>query len=143
VFVEGDPESDDPRKFQLEGCDAVRFRFKMRLYKQATILLAIGSQASREQQYAQVLEAYEAMILPHSPTPEALRRLADLKEAMRDIANLVDPAGERNQFAWAMNWLKSIGHEEYNPVTLTLFGHFVAETYIAACKTLSESLRPT
>ncbi len=154
IMVEEEPESskslfrvaeEDTDRTQpavrISGTVWPRFRDKMRLYREATVLMFLLSQAQKERRYDEVLKSYEGLIFPGVATPQGIAKLEALRAAMQDISRLVDAHGERKQFSWSAVWLNELGHTESNPVTLSLFALFWMEYYSAVAGCLAE-LRP-
>jgi hypothetical protein len=58
----------------------------------------------------------------------SLKRLNAVKRAMGNLNALLVTEGKPKEFTWAKEWLHDVGHEEHNPVTLSLFaGHWIDE----------------
>ena len=99
------------------------------------------SQAREEQVYEHILRSYERLIFPSTPSPAGMEKLEQLKDAMRQLSELVEPDRERKELSWSMRWLTAIGHRGTNPATLTLFAVYWMNSYIAVAKSLKD-IRP-
>ena len=141
VLVEDELDVGHPERFTVPPALWPSFLEKMRLYREAGTLMLLGAQAQQEGCYAEVLHAYEALILPSTPTPEGLRKLDDLKAAMHDLGALLQPDGERSPLAWSMAWLDGIGHAQANAAVLTLFAAYWMDFSGAVAGSLAK-LRP-
>ena len=141
VLVEDELDVGHPKRFNVPSPLWPPFREKMRRYREAGTLMLLGVQAQQEAAYAEVLRAYEALILPSTPTPAGLRKLDGLKAAMRDLGALLQPEGERRQLSWSMAWLDGIGHIEANAAVLTLFAIYWMDFSGAVAGSLA-TLRP-
>ncbi len=126
---------------RMSGMVWPRFRDKMRLYREAIVLMLLSSQAQKERGYNEVLKSYERLILPGAATPQGIAKLEALQAAMQDISRLVNDHGERKEFSWSAAWLNEVGHTESNPVTLSLFALFWIKYYSTVAGSLAE-LRP-
>ena len=91
--------------------------------------------------FMHILRSYERLIFPSTPSPAGMAKLEQLKDAMRQLSELVEPDRERNELSWSMRWLTGIGHPETNPPTLTLFAVYWMNNYIAVAKSLKD-IRP-
>ena len=78
--------------------------------------------------------------MPATPTPDGMVKLEALKGAMRNLANLVNSA-DSEPLTWSRSWMSGVGHDEANPITLTLFSVHWMDTYIAVRKSV-DSLNP-
>lgn len=130
----------EPREFHLPRTVWPQFRDKMRLYRTAAVLMCLISHARSKPEDENVLRAYESLIFPPTPTQSGMATLEALRHAMKQLANLVDPNGERKTLSWSADWLRGIGHEETNPMTLTIFATYWMNTYIMVCETLKKLL---
>ena len=69
------------------------------------------------------------MVFPMDADDAGMNKLEDIRAAMKNIGELLPSQGtpQKSQsgdikiMSWSHNWLKSIGHEETNPVTLAKF----------------------
>jgi hypothetical protein len=78
--------------------------------------------------------------MPATPTPDGMVKLEALKGAMRNLANLVNSA-DSEPLTWSRSWMSGVGHDEANPITLTLFSVHWMDTYIAVRKSV-DNLNP-
>jgi hypothetical protein len=141
MVLEGD-EDVYPERYPVETDIWPQFALKMRLYREATMLMALLAQSQKEERYQKVLTSYERLIFPTSPHGGVSTKVDVLKNATRDLAALFsyDRADHRG-FLWSRNWFAQIGHEENNLVSLSLFAIGWMDMYIAAIDTL-EKLHP-
>ncbi len=118
-----------------------QFDAKMRLYREATVLMLLTATIKTEPKYKQVLTTFEGFILPDQPTYEGMVKLETLRDAMRHLTALLNPQGQGTEFSWSMGWLAGIGRKETNPVRLMHFSIYWMTTYEAVAKSIAH-LRP-
>jgi len=140
LVAEEDPDPTQPG-IRLPRTLWPQFRARMRLYREATVLMVLLSKAHVEPKYEEVLKSYERLIFPVRPTPDAIAKQEALRAAMQDISQLVDPQGDRKALSWSAAWLNGMGHAEINPINLSLCGLYWMGNYTAVAGALKE-LRP-
>ena len=140
IMVEEEREAPD--RFNIPPELSVAFRAKMRLYREALVLMLLMSQVRKESGYEKVLQGYERLVIGPASTPESLAKLDALKAAMRDLRDLLFAEDQGRPLTWSRTWLTALGHEETNPVDLTLFATGWM-TRAAAIVDLLKRLRPT
>ena len=52
---------------------------------------------------------------------EGASQLEDVRHAMKDLTELVQPDGQPRPMSWAMRWLADVGIRQDNPATLMMF----------------------
>jgi len=115
---EGAPSECDDRAFLDE---------QLRLYRFASVLLAVLDAERRDSHFSAVREGLERRFLP--PTyADGAALLEELREAM---SQLVQPLGEPKPLTWALRWFERARAHETNPALLDIFAiqwmdHFVA-----------------
>jgi hypothetical protein len=136
IMVEEDYPHATPETFHLPEAVHARFREKVFLYREANILLALLVRAKEDKLFEPPLREYERILFPQSPNmPPGAARLQAVRAAMQGLRVVMDPSDSR-QLTWARNWFADIGHDETNPLTLTLFFTLWADLYIAAHESL-------
>ena len=141
LYVEKQAQGTDPKTYGIPRTIRPDFRAKLQLYREALVLLALSLEAQDDPRFEDALKSYEKFILPGTPTPEGLEKLERLKAAMRDLGSLISGGDKKRQLSWAKDWLNSIGHEEWNPVTLILFASNWMLDYTGIAGTLKDIAR--
>ena len=120
---------------------------KIRLYQFTCILLAVINAAQTKPNFIPVREHLERLFFP--PTPQqGVDVLLHVRGAIADISELLSTQqgqqhatpstkGGASMF-WAHNWLSTVGVEESNPVTLSLFALNWMDYYITASNSLND-----
>jgi hypothetical protein len=137
VMVEEEAESGHPSQFDLPATVWPQFRAKMRLYREAVVLMLLLSWVEKEKTWEDVLKAYEMFILPDTPSTEGITKLEALKGAMARLRKLFHPQGPGEEFSWSKDWMAGIGHEETNPARLMQFACYWMSDYTAVAKSLA------
>jgi hypothetical protein len=105
------------------------------------VLLTLLDFEQQHKEFEGVTSAFQSRFLPPTSSPAGLKRLADVKEAMRDIyENLPRPALESDDhddfvqrvkpMTWARQCLTGVGIDETNPVDLLGFALFWADSHL-------------
>ena len=106
---DGPPEKIEFSQFKLTK--------KWRLYTRAAMLRVLIMKSKEDNSYSELLKQYEKLLFGGNVhSVEGLRELADIKEAMGNIQDLVNDKDK--SFRWARIWLSDIGFNVSNPVTL-------------------------
>lgn len=121
VFVQEQSNDDGPTPFEIPQALVSPFRAKVTLYREAVILMVLLSESRKRSAYREVLSAYEELVLGPKATPAGLEKLEALKVAMADLGRLIHPQGQKMELTWSSEWLKDIGHIDYNPARTTVF----------------------
>jgi hypothetical protein len=137
VFVEEQCDDEGLTQFEIPEADVPGFRAKVTLYREAVILMVLRSESRRQNQYREVLSAYEELVLGPERTPAGLKKLDALKAAMADLERLIHPQDASMDPTWSSEWLKDIGHVDYNPARTLLF----AMSWTTQYSTIVESIR--
>ena len=66
----------------------------MRIYREALVLFVLLATSQDNPDYEAILRAYEALVMPPTPTPDGMVKLEALKGAMRNLASLLTPLGD-------------------------------------------------
>jgi hypothetical protein len=136
---EDDPQAA-PEFFHLDLAKAVhdRFREKVFLYREASVLLVLLTRAQKDPLFEQTLREYERILFPTSPeTPAGATRLQAVKAAMKDLQALIDAiAHDGPKFTWAQDWFASIGHHETDPITNAKLSLYWSHKYVGTHETL-------
>ncbi len=141
AFVEGDEAMAE--KWGVPPEFATRFRDESRLYREALVLLVLGTQTGKEEVYEKVLNEYEKIILPSQSTAAGLRRIEELRFAMNELDRLLQPEQKRQSSTWAGDWFKRLGCEQYNPAVLMWCANWWMTTHVEVSRVVNESLRPS
>jgi hypothetical protein len=138
VVVEkgSEEEFDQPKKYSLPHDVWPAFIAKMRIYREALVLLVLLAKSHDNPDYEPVLRAYEALVMPPTPDLDGMVKLEALKGAMSNLAALLTPSDDSRPLTWSRSWLSGVGHEEGDPITLTLFSTHWMDTYIAVRKSV-------
>jgi hypothetical protein len=128
-FVE-QPAVSLPEGAARECNDPAVLDAQMRLYRFASVLLAILDAEHQDHRFSAVREGLERRFFP--PTydhGDAL--LQQLRSAMSELAKLIQPQQEPKPLSWALRWFERAGAHETSPALLDLFAlqwldHFVA-----------------
>ena len=131
--------------------DAVRTRFreKVRLYREANILLALADRVNPSRDgsdplFEPVFWEYERIISGNcqesgeSHNPDRAARRQSVTVAVQDLNARMHPPSMGNRYEiareWSRTWFAGIGHKEMNPMTLAMFFSFWASEYTAVQK---------
>lgn len=137
VLVVERAEDDLPEQFEVPAVIVPLFRERVKLYREAIILMSLISESQTKQLFKDVLIAYEMLVMGSIPSPAALQKMNELKAAMADLNRLLNPERLPKEFTWGMKWFHEIGHDEVNPVRLSLF----ATLWMGEFTTAVQSLR--
>ena len=103
--------------------------------------MALLAQSHKEKRYQKVLTSYEHLIFPTSPDGGVSTKVDALKNATRDLGELFSyDKADKMGLLWSRNWFAEIGHEENNPISLSVFAICWMDSYIAAIDTLEKLL---
>jgi len=127
-----------PQQFGISEATIPDFRAKVKLYREAMILMQLGSESESQTKFKEVLVAYERLIFDSVPSPRSLEKLNALKKAMSNLDRLLHPEGQSQEFTWAREWLREVGHEEYNPARLTLFSIHWMNAYACVVQSIRD-----
>ncbi len=122
---------------RLDAATTARYEVKTRLYRLAAVLMALIGEERKNPRFLAVRDRIESNVFPSSPD-EGASLLAEVRTAMRDLNDLLAPAGQQRWMSWARAWLQDIGVEETNPVTLHLFATHWMDYYIMVVDSLRE-----
>jgi hypothetical protein len=142
AFVESDVDGVLPETYRVPPNLIAKFRDRTRLYREAAVLLVLGSRASTERAYEKVLNEYERFIFPPHPTADGIEKLDELKAIMGELDRLLRGDNSGDRIRWALDWFDRIGFEQSNPVLLFQFAHFWMTTYVTLSRVVKEELRP-
>lgn len=138
VLVEECAEDDMPQQFGIPEAAIPEFRAKVRLYREAMILMQLGFESESQIKFKEVLVAYEKLIFDPVPSPRSLQKLNALKKAMSNLNRLLHPEGQPQEFTWAKGWLHEVGHDEYNPAKLALFSIHWMNAFTSAAHSIKD-----
>ncbi len=134
IFVEESEQNVDPNSYNVPEAHFDKFRTKIFLYRSALVLTALVKKSSEDSIFQPTLAEYEHIL----GLPDA-KKWDDVRAAMSDLAVILTPT-ENPNLTWSRNWLMDIGHDETNPITLTVFSVCWMDQYIAANKSLSHMI---
>lgn len=132
----GAAASNMTKHFALEGEALARFDLNARRYAIASVLLALGREERKNSRFAAVRAELERRVFPQSLTAEGIALLGGVKRAMAHLSELLFPKAQPTQITWARDWLREIGVDESNPVTLSLLAIYWMDYHITASKAL-------
>ena len=89
ILVEEDNPQAAPEKYHLPEAVHEHFRRKVLLYREANVLLALLKWAKKDPLFEQLLQEYERILFPASPTSAGVAKVEAVKAAMTDIDALV------------------------------------------------------
>ncbi len=138
VVVEERSEDDLPQQFGIPEVAISEFRAKVRLYREAIILMLLLSESESQAKFKEVLVAYEKMIFGSIPSPMSLQKLNAVKSAMSNLNAFLNPEGKPKEFTWAREWLHEVGHDVFNPVTLSLFAVHWMDEFVSVGKSIKD-----
>lgn len=138
VLVEKCADDDMPQQFGIPEPAISEFRAKVRLYREAMILMQLVSESESQTKFKEVLVAYEKLIFDLVPSPTSLQKLNALKKAMSNLDKLLHPEVQPQEFTWAREWLHEVGHDEYNPAKLTLFSVHWMNAYVSVAQSIRD-----
>jgi hypothetical protein len=93
---------------------------KVRLYQFASVLLAVLDAERRDAAFSPVRECLERHFFPPTFT-EGAELLEEVRHAMKDLTELIQPDGQPRPMSWAVRWLSDVGIQQDNPATLMMF----------------------
>jgi hypothetical protein len=142
IMVQEEAACAPNKQIDLPNALWSKYSDKRRLYLEATVLMFLLSQAQNGKKYEAVVQAFEKRIFPGTPSSDGLTKLEVVKHAMKRISELLQPdEGKLAALSWSRTWLMGIGHEEHNPVTLTLFARYWINTF-ATVGEVMQDFRP-
>lgn len=107
-----------------------RYRYRMRAYRLALVLMTVASREQGDARFASVAEALESLTFPESQAAQVTFVTA-LKADMNNIRELIHPEKKGREMSWAMKWFQDIGIDETNPATLMLFSMHWMNSFVA------------
>ena len=118
---------------------------RVRLYREAAILLAFVERGPGDPRIAPTLAAYQAILMgrldwivsPRTP------RGKEVGDALMEIADLVKPRSENKlgeTLSWARRWFFGIDYDVTNPVTLANFVFAWMSLFLATRSSVGELL---
>jgi len=138
VIVVERAEDDLPEQFEVPAAVIPLFRARVKLYREAIILMSLISESQTKQRFKDVLIEYEMLVMGSVPSPTALQKMNELKAAMADLNRLINGEGRPKEFIWGMKWFQEIGHNEVNPVRLSLFATVWMGEFASAVQSLRD-----
>jgi hypothetical protein len=111
-------------------------RQKLHLYQFASVMLAVLNAERADTAFSPVRQGLERRYFP-STFSEGAEHLQDVKRAMKDLTDLIQPNGQPRPMTWAMRWLSDVGIQQDNPATLMMF----ALRWPSHFTTVAEALR--
>ena len=109
-------ETDHPNFFRVPEGAWPRFAAKLRLYREASILMRLSALAKTHPEYEDLLVAFEDLIYS-ADNQQIVIKVEALKYAMMKLHELVSMESKA-EFHWSMDWLQGLGYSETNPVIL-------------------------
>lgn len=115
---------------QISSEASLAFNSKLKLYQFACVLLAVLKKESKNAAYSPVRDHLEKKFFP-ATFAQGANMLDEVRCAMRDLDELFTPKDKPQYMPWACKWFSTVGIDENNPVTLSLFvfswtDHFIA-----------------
>lgn len=110
---------------------------KVRLYQFASVLLAVLDAERRDAAFTPVRERLEQHFFPPTFTQGA-ELLEEVRHAMKELSELVQPDGQPRPMAWAVRWLSDVGIQQDNPASLMMFVIRWPKHFAAALEALRE-----
>ena len=93
---------------------------KVRLYQFASVMLAVLDAERSNAAFSPVRDGLEQRFF--QPTfSDGLEQLDEVKRAMEDLSELIQPDGQSRPMSWAMRWLNDAGIQQENPANLMMF----------------------
>lgn len=114
---------------------------RVRLYREATVLLAFVERGAQDPKIAPTLVAYEALLMGRvgGVVSRRTQRGEEVCDALAEIADLVKP-GTDTHLEWARRWFFGIDHDVTNAVTLSTFVFAWMGLFLAARSSVGEVL---
>jgi hypothetical protein len=138
VVVEERAEDNLPQQFGIPEAALSDFRAKVTIYREAVILMLLLSESESQAKLKGVLVAYEKIVFGSIPSPISLQKLNAVKSAMSNLNSLLDLEKKTKEFTWAKEWLNEVGHDEYNPVTLSMFAVHWMDEFVSVGKSIQD-----
>jgi len=103
---------------------------ELRLYRFASVLLAVLDAEHRDAAFSAVRDELERLFFP-ARAADGRAQLVFVRKAMSQLAELIQPEGDPQPMSWALRWFQRADVHETNPAVLDLFAiqwldHFVA-----------------
>jgi hypothetical protein len=115
------------------------FVTKMKLYREALILMVILGRVQNDEANKPLLTEYERIILPgDAPTPEGFEKMHAIKEAMKDLRDLFHSVAKPNGLPWCTNWFLEAGITQTAPLMDILLNTVWMNEWLAAQKSLDQ-----
>jgi hypothetical protein len=116
----------------LKCHDRAPIEDELRLYRFASVLLAVLDAEHRDGSFTGVREELEQLFFSVR-TVERRAQLVFLRKAMSELAELLQSQEKPQPLSWARRWFQRVGENETNPAVLDLFAlqwfdHFIAVT---------------
>ena len=107
---------------QLDTASGTVSGQQLQLYQFAAVMLAILDAERRDTSFVSVRKCMERHFLA-LPVAEGVepRMNENLRFAMNDLIELIQPEGRPQPVLWAHNWMLRIGIHESNPARLSMF----------------------
>jgi hypothetical protein len=113
-----------PEALHLPTSKRDLFIQKIYVFCEASVLRVLLTELQNNGAYEELLQEFERLVFPSSPSPAAVAKLAAAKSAMVELDKLF---GEQRQLSWCRDWFRAIGHDETNPEALATFARLLAE----------------
>lgn len=128
-FVQ-EPSVDLPEGAPAQCGDHAALSDELRLYRFASVLLAVLDAERRDHSFSAVRDELERLFFPPRAA-DGRASLVCVSKAMSDLAELLQPQNDPQPMSWARRWFQRAGALESNPATLMMFAlrwphHFAA-----------------
>ena len=135
-FVQ-EPTVDLPEGAAAECEDRAALDDELRLYRFASVLLAVLDAEHRDAAFSAVRDELERLFFP-ACAAEGRAQLVFVRKAMSQLAELIQPEGEPRPMSWALRWFQRVGAHETNPALLDLFALQWLDHFLAVAGALRE-----
>jgi hypothetical protein len=128
-FVQ-EPSVDLPDGAPAHCEDRAALSDELRLYRFASVLMAVLDAEHRDQSFSAVRDELERLFFPPRAA-DGRALLVFVRKAMSELAELIQPQDDPQPMSWARRWFQRAGAHESNPATLMMFAlrwldHFAA-----------------
>ena len=110
---------------------------ELRLYRFASVLLAVLDAEHRDAAFSAVRDELERLFFP-ARAADGRAQLVFVRKAMSQLAELIQPEGDPQPMSWALRWFQRAGVHETNPAVLDLFAIQWLDHFVAVAGTLRE-----
>ena len=119
---------DELKIYEVEGSKQEAFRLKVKLYRQAILLMLLEEKSRTSEIFDRIRFAYEyKMFAVRGPFDFVVKRA--FTEAIEQMQRLLNRPSSEGPFAWSVDWFRSIECTAPDPVAALSFAEYWKKEY--------------